>query len=372
MFTTKAIQIEQNGRIFYVAAIPAGQLVEMSKVDEWKPDDPMLGYQRAPSMARKREIGRYTMGSDAIMPIGGLLNSRPQNEDEENVYGKQLQFIEESNVGGIKFGELTIPEKALPLYIVDMQHRLGGFQWAIEEGGGENLSEFPLVVTIADGLSKLDEVEQFDLINTTQKKVRTDLARRLLAIQVKDLDRKLAIDKKGKLWEAKGPMIAQHLNNSPGVWESRILPPNLSKRDQPTMIVRETSFVTSLKPILQTPYFLRQTEEHASILIGRFWEAIERVFPESFIKTEDYVIQKTPGVYSLHTIAPEVFELVRDTGDINAENIYNVLGGLGEVEGGSDFWLSDNYDGAAQYGSMKGFKILASELRMFLPEIEVI
>jgi hypothetical protein len=153
------------------------------------------------------------------------------------------------------------------------------------------------------------------------------------------------------------------------VWYGRILPPNKSKVDQPTMAVRETSFVTSLKPILQTPYFVRQSEEHAADLINRYWEAIHKVWPEAFNNPDAYVIQKSPGVFSLHELAPEVFELVRDQGEVTTENIYEVVKTLGEA-GGSEYWEADNYEGAARFGSMKGFRILASELRQFLPQIK--
>lgn len=370
MYVTPAIMFKQNGRVFYVAAIPASKIVQFSKVDVWNPDQPDQGYQRAPSQARKRAIGRYILQSDAILPVGGLLNARPNsNVDGDETYGAVLEFQPHTELGEIAMGQLSIPDDALPLYIVDMQHRLGGFEWALEQEGGEAVLDFPLVVTIADGLSELEEVDQFDLINTEQKKVRTDLARRLKSIQAGDVDRRLRLDERGKLWEAKGPVIADILNKGEGVWQRRILPPNQSKRDMPTMIVRETSFVSSLKPILQTPYFVVQPEKQAAELIGRYWDAIRQVFPEAFRFPDNYIIQKTPGVYSLHELAPEVFELARIHGDVSEEQILEVVKSFSEIDGGSEFWLSDNDEGAAQYGSMKGFRILAAQLRQFLPQL---
>jgi DGQHR domain-containing protein len=340
----------------------------MTKVDAWDPKNPMSGYQRVPSESRKREIGSYAMKPDSIMPVGGLLNARDTAESDGGNYGSKLKFEEEYKDGDISTGILTIPDKALPLYIVDMQHRIGGYEWAIDQDGGERLEKFPLVATIADGLSKMEEVDQFDIINTTQRKVRTDLARRLKSIQVTDVDHMLALDKRGKLWEAKGPVIAEKLNTAKGPWSGKILPPNKSKVDQPTMVVRETSFVTSLKPILQTPYFIRQAEEAAAELINRYWTAIQKVWPEAFDNPDSYVIQKSPGVFSLHELAPEVFEMVRDQGDITVNNIYKIVKSMSEI-GGSEYWEVTNSDGAAGYGNMKGFRFLASDLRQFLPKI---
>ncbi|MBE7433783.1 MAG: DGQHR domain-containing protein [Anaerolineales bacterium] len=369
MHKTKAIQFIQNGRIFYSVVIPAGKLAELSKVDVWDPNNPQSGYQRSPSTSRKREIGQYALKPDSIMPVGGLLNARDVEDADGGHYGSKLKFEIEYKEGDISFGTLTIPDKALPLYIVDMQHRIGGYEWAIQQQGGERLENFPLVATIADGLTKMEEVDQFDIINTTQKKVRTDLARRLKSIQVKDVDHMLALDKRGKLWEAKGPVIAENLNTSSGVWSGKILPPNKSKADQPTMVVRETSFVTSLKPILQTPYFIRQSEETAAELINRYWTAIQKVWPDAFKNPDAYVIQKSPGVFSLHELAPEVFEMARDKGEITVKSIFEIVKSLGEI-GEAEYWEVKNSEGAASYGSMQGFRFLASELRQYLPKIE--
>jgi len=162
-------------------------------------------------------------------------------------------------------------------------------------------------------------------------------------------------------------VVADWLNKVDGVWQQRILPPNKSKRDMPSAIVRETSFVSSLKPVLRTPYFVRQDEKTAAELLRRFWEAVRLVFPEAFEDPDAYVIQKTPGVFSLHELAPEVFELARDKGDVSVENLTNILQPVRELDSDGLFWLADSDDGAAQYGSMKGFGILAANMRQYLP-----
>lgn len=372
MYTTPAIQFKQNNRVFYVAAIPAGVLVDITKVDVWQPGDEDPGYQRAPQVSRKREIGKYLMHENAIMPAGGLLNSRALGSTDEKSYGSTLRFKETVRSGEVILGELTIPDSAMPLYIVDMQHRLGGFEWVMQQPGYEKLGEMPLVVTIADGLVKLEEIDQFDLINTTQKKVRTDLARRLKSIQAKDLDHRDQLELSGKLWEAKGANVVDILNSSEGVWYHRILPPNKSKSEMPTIVARETSFVESLKPILVQPFFTMQSDEKCAQYIADYWEAIRRVFPEAFISPDNYVIQKSPGIFSLHSIATFIFEIAKSKGAVTVDTIYEVIKPIREIdEAGDDFWRSDNEDGAAQYGSQKGFKILMLKLRKLIPELHL-
>ena len=41
---------------------------------------------------------------------------------------------------------------------------------------------------------------------------------------------------------------------------------------------------------------------------------------------------------------------------------------FGRIDGGDEFWQSDNDQGAAQYGSAKGFDVLTARLRELLPE----
>jgi DGQHR domain-containing protein len=366
----RAIRFEQNARVFYTTVLPAREWLSRGEVDHWSDDLPEdeTGYQRLPTAGRLREVAAYLEGENAIMPLGGLINAR---SPEGPAYGEVLRF-EPDRTGdqgnGIQSGWLTIPDAALPLYIVDMQHRLGGVARAIEDGR-DDLADYPLVATIADGLSKLEEIEQFELINTTQKKVRTDLARRLMTIQSKDAGRRLEFERRGRLWEARGPLVAAWLNKKGVAWAEKILPPNKSKRDMPKAIVPETSFVTSLKPILQAPLFQHMPEDQVASLIDRYWQAIMETFPEAFVTPPEYVIQKTPGVFALHQLAPGVVELVRASNkELSIRNFRHTIEPW--AYRGSEFW-SVNEDGAARFGSMKGFSQLAAELRADLPKLDV-
>lgn len=366
----RAIRFEQNRRVFYIAVMSAGEAIARSAVDVWDADvsPDVAGYQRAPSTARLRDMASFIEEDDSVLPLGGLLNARSGNGAG---YGEVLDFRADAGEESvIQSGWLTIPASKTPLYIVDMQHRLLGLKLAIEADGRDDLRDFPVVITIADGLPKLEEVKQFEVINTNQKKVRTDLARRLMSIQVKDPSGRIAIDRKGRLWEARGPVVADWLNRHGKIWKNRILPPNKTKSDMPRAIVRETSFVTSLKPILQTPLFQRMSEEQVATVIDRYWEALADTFALAFSSPEDYVIQKTPGIFSLHALAPEVIEIVRtSTGELNRANMAKVIDGW--IDLGPEFWARDNEGGAARYGSMKGFSRLAAELRTYLPPLEL-
>ena len=369
----RAIKFVQNGRVFYTVVLPAREWISRGIVDVWsdtqKPEE--TGYQRKPSATRLREVASYLQSPDAILPLGGLVNVRAP---AGSVYGQLLQFEPDSsgsNSGKITSGWLTIPDEVLPLYVVDMQHRLGGLQWAIDEDGHEELGDFPVVATLADGLSKLEEIQQFELINTTQKKVRTDLARRLMAVQSATTEGRLAIEKRGRMWEARGAQVADWLGREGEIWRNRILPPNKSKREMPQAVVPETSFVTSLRPILLAPLFQHMDEEAVARIVDRYWQALAKTFPEAFAHPAEHVIQKTPGVFSLNALAPEVIELVRsEYGDkLTVENLRKTIEPW--AYRGSEFWSVGEPEGAARYGSMKGFSLLAAELRDDLPRLDV-
>lgn len=367
----RAIRFEQNGRVFYTTVVPADEIIQRSRVDLWSADvpDEEAGYQRAPMATRLRDMANYIEEDDAILPVGGLLNARSESE---SAYGQVLGFEPDAaHNGTVQSGWLTIPSEATPLFIVDMQHRLLGIERAIYEDSRSELADFPVVVTIADGLSKLEEIEQFELINTTQKKVRTDLARRLMSMQLSDPDTALKFDQKGRKWEARGPKIADWLNRNSEIWRDAIMPPNKMKRQMPTALTKETSFVTSLKPILQTPVFQRTDDEQVATLIDRYWHAVRNIWPEPFKRPDEHVIHRTSGVFSLHQLMPEVFELARaDAHAPTTDRMTEVIDRWHRL--GDDFWAREREDGAARYGtSMGAFSRLAAELRKELPEMDL-
>lgn len=358
-----AIRIRQGKKTFYVAAIPAADVLKIAKVDVWHSGDENPGYQRAPELKRKNKIAAYLARDDAVLPLGGLLNARHEGEGEAS---PSLNFFPDGLANGaITPGTLELPPADEPLWIVDMQHRLGGFEVALQRG--EDVAGFPVVVTIADGLSRLEEIEQFELINTTQKKVQTDLARRLLGIRAQDGADAESLRSQSNYWTARGGHIVDWLNGNCPVWRGGIIEPNASKQDRPNGVTKETSFVTSLKPVLNTPLLSRATDDEVAELLSWFWQGLAQKWGQAFADPRNYVVQKTPGIFSLHSIATDVLELARQDGDLSRASIARVLEGL-EVD--SDFWHKANGT-AGQFGSMKGFAILAEELRSYLPSIDL-
>jgi hypothetical protein len=67
-----------------------------------------------------------------------------------------------------------------------------------------------------------------------------------------------------------------------------------------------------------------------------------------------------------------VFELARQRSkNVDVDSFIEVLRPMLDTDDGAEYWERDNDDGASQYGSMKGFRILANHLESSLPKVEV-
>jgi DGQHR domain-containing protein len=355
--TFPAIRIEQGETRMYLTYMTGKDIADgISQPDAWTPQN-KDGYQRQPVQTRFRKIARYLMGKDGaepLLPQAVLLNSRD----------KKLKFIP---TDGGDVGTLEIPESAT-LYEVDGQHRFGGVRYAVDQD--PSLAEFPVPVVITEGLPQLDEAVLFYIVNTEQKRVPTDLAQRLIEQQMQDEDLRLQIVAAGKDWIPKATKVVDYIVALPDhPWTNNIGIPG-TKVGKVRM--KQVSFVTSMKPILTTGIYASLDPEDIGKLLIRYWQALEEVYPEAFADPDEYVIQKTAGVFPLHIIAPEVFEMVRtSSGRITKEELVEVFTdvdkSLGkDYEAGSIFWHRNEGE-AGKYAGAKGFRVLADLLRQRLP-----
>lgn len=355
-----AIQIAQSGKRMFLTYMRGKDVVNgISKPDAWTPHN-KTGYQRVPVQSRFRKIARYLMGkegADPLLPQAVLLNVRD----------KGMKFIP---TNGQEVGILEIPE-SVTLYEVDGQHRFGGIRYAVEQD--PKLAEFQVPVVITEGLPLLNEAVLFFLVNTEQKRVSTDLAQRLIEQQMEDEGLRLQIVASGKDWIPKATKIVDSLLSAPdNPWTNKIGIPGLKISKVP---MKQVSFVSSLKPILTNPIYGHLEPEDMGKLLLRYWEALNEVYSEAIADPEEHVIQKTAGVFPLHTIATEVFEMVRTAhGRITKEALVEVFREMDasiskEFDGGSLFWHRRDGE-AGKYGGAKGFRIIADILRQHLPKMK--
>jgi len=352
----KAFLIKQSGRQFYLTSLKCEDLLDENRirVDEWKEDlknTPQQGYQRSPSKDHINKVSKYIAGNDiSVFPTSILLNSRKKIQ----AASKEGCFI------------LTINR---PLWVVDGQHRIGGIKKAINELKMDEWKKIEIPAVILDDFDRDQELNQFKVINETQKGIPAPLIQWHMIQQIEfDPDKVKDFEDKGILWKVKAVKIMDQLNDKNGSpWQGRIQLPNTKKT--PRHAINQNSFVTSLRPLFQKKKgFLESYKlQDASEIILNYWKALEFLFKEAFLDPNNYLVQKTPGVFSLHWLAnEEIFPRSRKHFDVST--LIDILKlALPPARYKDDFW--DKREGKASvYGSMKGFRRLADEFESNLPE----
>lgn len=347
-----ALRFQQDGVTLYSTAMRSGVIHDVSEVDLYKPhledDDADQGYQRALIRAHVRRIARFMLDeeSDRLLPTAGVLSARDP-----------VVFTPIGDEGPVTFGMLKL-STAHPLSQVDGQHRDAGIAEAMMEE--TDVADFVRPVVIIEGISKLEEINQFVTINQTAKRIRTDLADRLRRALGE-------FDSHREGWRATALDIADILNEEPGSpWQDRIKMPNSSQG-----IASQRSWTESLKPVLDGVLGDKEPDVIAGAL-DNFWKALRNLMPEAFLEPKRYVMQKSVGVFAWNEVAATVFRNCLAAGaDFSVGRIESQLKEAQDyVE--SDFWLGKKYGGRAPlYGGRGGFATLAGEIIDQLPEAEV-
>src|SRR4029077_1996711 len=154
-------------------------------------------------------------------------------------------------------GTITLKDhNKLPL--VDGQHRMRGFDYAISEKELTEFADYEIPVVIMMGIDKIGEMRQFNTVNGTVKSVRTDLVNMILT-QLADHVGNDAV-RENEHWKVVVSKAVLLLNTEKGgPWEDQIVMPNSASYSgdeidaNPLLadrrVIRATSFMTSLKPI---------------------------------------------------------------------------------------------------------------------------
>ncbi len=352
-----AQRIVQDGVTLYVTALDAGTINRLSLVDTWKPHledtHPDQGYQRAVVTAHAKRIAKYLLDEEEerLMPTAILLSSR-----------KSLRFQPlDVEGGGDSAVQVGILELEFPLYKVDGQHRTEGFAIAAE--ADPTLNRFPLPAVIMESRNKMDEIKQFYTVNTTAKRVRTDLADRLLRA-MGEFDE---IPTKGG--RKKALEIVDYLVKEPGgPWQGLIKMPNSL-----TGIASQRTWTESLKPVLDG-ILGDQPSETIARALSNYWRALKKLMPEAFEDPKEYVIQKSTGVFALNEVAAQVFKIAyQEGGDFSVEHLAEILeraSDSGKLD--AQFWASTKNGGEApMYAGRGGMATLAREILEAMPEAEI-
>ena len=353
-----AIGLVQAGRRLFVTALTGEQLITQTQVDPYNSElaagDPNQGYQRPPERSRITRIGSYLIkeAGDGLYPNAVLLGSR-----EPLRYDPVSRRLELPRGGKFR--------------VIDGQHRIAGLRYAIEEKEAKELAFMSIPVVIVEISEKVTEMDQFRIINSTAKSVRTDLVNAILTA-IAEAEGADAIAEKDH-WKVVITKVVDALDrrdDSP--WKDILLMPDeIGASAGAGKITRATSAITSIRVVyewLRGLDFLsgkpldEQAEFLTDILVA-YWGAIRNVVPQAFEVPGDYVIQKTPGLFSLHyllkeSLLPTMWQGRREWDEATFQEFIQDSPEITDP----DFWAK-GANRAAAYGSMKGFRDLAELLK---------
>ena len=263
MFQIPALQIEQKGVAMFVTALPLSELRRYIKVDRWGPDNDD-GYQRPFVDRRLSEVAKYVNQEEGVLPTSILVCVRDNDSH-------QPTFEATGESEGFAQLTLTIHDDAT-LWVVDGQHRAYGVSRAYERDGDAGLADYPFPVTIMTGVDRYMEMTHFNIVNTRQKKMSTDIVDRHLVLQQQRMG--LDMFTKGKKGEkdyqrAISTLIVDVLNDKIGPWYHQIAIPGVAGRDKG--LVRQHAVVASLESIWRDPWLSSRKEEEVVELLSRYW-----------------------------------------------------------------------------------------------------
>lgn len=347
--------------------LPAGALIPDNFVIPNLDPRTGRGYQRLPQEARVNELVTDLRKGRVDLPTSVLLNIR--NREAKRAYKDgNLNLIGLAETGHSRF------------YVVDGQHRILALKKLIEEFEEEKWSKYQIPFTCMLGATEGEEMDQFYIVNSKAKSVRTDLAYELLSQRAKDPAVMESLVERGRDWQVYAQNIVRRLSEESPVWRGRIRFASAEKADT---IMPSASMVTSLKQVLAAPYFKVLTPDNQVGILNAYWRGIRDVLPEAFDEPQDFSIQKGIGVIVLHTILLQIIEIARSQGapltepDTYKNILKDTLGRLeadgteGKPVSGLDFWRAAPLGAAGSFSSSAGRRVLIAKLHQLLPKISV-
>ncbi len=362
-----AIKISQNGIVFYTTKIKYGELLEHGVgIDRFNPET-NTGYQRDVSKPRARKFSRFVKEGDTISPLPLLVSVR--NED--------ISF---------KDNILEIPDNT-KLWLVDGQHRYEGLRELVTDEPSYRDFEVPLVIVTfmdsKDTSSELQEAILFNIINRTQKGIRSDLSDRFIKMWMdKSSGARTLIEKysRGGMDILKDAEVITRaitvmdimVATKDGVWYNMV-----DKPGERGGIAKQRSFTESLKIILEDSDIHALPDEQIAKILNNYWGAFKELCTEAFESPEDYAIQKTTGLFVLHGVFNKILSYCKDKDGNLVLTEQKFSEKLKMIDHGfitSAYWKNkDDKNGPSGEGgragtSKKSFKQLTDEIKKAIDE----
>jgi DGQHR domain-containing protein len=353
--------------------IPAGILIPDRYEIPYHNPRTRKGYQRPPQQSRINELANDLRKRRVDLPTAILLNIRSRDASSALQQGAlNLELLEQMGRRERKF------------YVVDGQHRMLALQQLVTEETNENehWSNYPIPFVCMLGANEDQEMEQFHIVNSKAKSVRTDLSLILLRQRAdKHPEVFEQLVERGKDWQVGGERLAERLADTSSIWRGRIRMPAM---DKGSTTISSASMVGSLKPLLLSPYFSNLGIESQQKVLDAYWAGIRELLRPAFDEPDRFNIQKGVGVVVMHTLLLSLLEIAKAGGLSVAESesymkiLRDPLDNLdgdnadGTTVKGLDFWRVAPEGAAGSFSSNQARRVLIARLRRMLPEVEIL
>ena len=356
----------RSGTPTIVGFMPVGVIIPGGYEIPYYNSQTKKGYQRQPQESRVNQLANDLKRDLTDLPTAVLFNIR-NRQAREAVDQHELQL---DRLQGLTKAKFTV---------VDGQHRVLALEKLMEENA-TTWSGFMIPFVCFLGATEQEEMEQFYIVNSTAKSVKTDLALTLLRKRAENPDVYRALTERGREWQVKGQGIVEWLSSESSVWRNRIRAANMEK-GSPTVSL--ASMDSSLKPLLSTPFFRALKPEQQATIVDAYWQAIRELLRPAFDDPERYTVQKGVGVMVLHSVLPDAMECVRSRGLLTSDpSSYSKIlkealtmlegeNGNGDVVDGIQFWASAPDGAAGAYSSSAGRRVLGAKIRQLLPPVQM-
>jgi DGQHR domain-containing protein len=315
LIEVKVIRLIQKEIEMYVGKMKVDDILGLYELDKFKEEE-LEGYQREQYEERTSELVEYLEKCPlAIMPalLVSLRKARFDSQDGD-------------------LGLLRIPRRKGSLWIIDGQHRIGGFSKirdkfvfskTIDPSLFSDLMDYEFPVVFIDsteaagqvrakepqsmnGLSPEDiERTIFFIVNKTQKGISPSLKDALLyRIKTSGIQGLSLVDKEG--WRIVGAEIGITLNcKEKSPLRDKI---NISGKRDTGKPVQLNSFVSSLEILFKEDKFSSLSSDDQLCFLETYWSSLKDLLPEAFDAGtgRNYMLLKALGIYSIHWLARDI------------------------------------------------------------------
>lgn len=332
----------------YVTTMKVSLLLnkDIVDIDRWDQRDNPEGYQRHLSSYRPKQIAKYLIEEEGIFPSSILLNTRGEVRFESK---------------GDSSGKITIPPEALPLWLVDGQHRLYGLHQCVREGY-EDFKDYVMPVIITN-LNRTAEVSMFYKINKRQKGVPVDIAERNLR-ELLETDPELRKSEPGYLVSAAKVLdITEYLNNDPdSPFYDKIY---YTQGGRSGRIIKESVMSKAIGKMYDKNEFLTlEDRDKVKDFLKKYWTAVRDLYQTAFGDNKDYNLTRSQGIRSMIYLAGMVYDECRREDNFTYEKIRSVLERLKEGDYPIDdaWWNRESGPAIVQATNERAVEVLYQEL----------